>query len=135
MMAFGAVELLTNVHVALQVRWDPEGLVPGDAESATWDLDVDVVTADDEGFDFKGPAVHGKKGDRFLYLTWGDVSDTNPFKMFRRAKLMLNRVDTDLVAEATSGQRALVGSISLTDEHGCPRCVRVDPPHLTWAVR
>ena len=43
--------------------------------------------------DFKGPAVHGERGDRFLYLTWGDVDDYAHFRRFRRAKLMLNRID------------------------------------------
>jgi hypothetical protein len=81
-----------NVHVAVQVRRDPEGLVAGDAPSAEWR--VDITVADDKGaLDFKGPAVHGKKGERFLYLTWGDVDAAGAFHMFRRAKLMLNRVD------------------------------------------
>ena len=62
-----------NVHIALQVPRIPEGLTPGDAPSAAWDLDVALVVTDDGALDFHGPAVHGKRGERFLYLTWGDV--------------------------------------------------------------
>ena len=64
-----------NVHVGLQERREPVGLVPGDAPSAKWALDVAVVgPAGDR--DFRGPAVQGKRGERFVYLTWGDVAAT-----------------------------------------------------------
>ncbi len=80
-----------RIGVALQVRTDPVGVVPGDAALARWDTEVNVV-----GGDFRGPAVHGRRGDRFVYLTWGDLADDG-FAMFRRAKLMLSRVDPALV--------------------------------------
>lgn len=122
-----------NVHVAVQERAEPVGLVPGDATDATWPVEVRVVTADDGSLDFRGPAVHGRRSDRFLYLTWGDVADDGTFTMFRRAKLMLDRVDPALVEAAENGGR-LVASIGLTDGCGGPRCARLDPPALEWAV-
>jgi hypothetical protein len=124
---------LHDVHVALQVRSVPEGLVPGDAESATWRLDVRVTAADD-GFDFAGPAVHGRRGERFLYLTWGDVGPDGTFSMFRRAKLMLGRVEPELIRRALADGLPLRASVGLTDGYGGPRCARVDPPHLAWSV-
>src|SRR5215207_71491 len=74
-----------NVHVGLQVGSDPSGLVSGSAAGATWSTDVRVVDVD-QGHDFRGKAVHGKRAERFLYLTWGEV-DGEHFTMFRRAKL------------------------------------------------
>ena len=127
-------QLLENVHVAVQERKDPVGLVAGDARSAKWIVDVGVVTGDDGARDFRGPAVHGKRGERFLYLTWGDVGSDESFAMFRRAKLMLGRVDPDLVARAERSGRTLVATIDLTDDRGGPRCARVDAPALTWAL-
>ncbi|MFI5046764.1 MAG: DUF5990 family protein [Acidimicrobiia bacterium] len=124
---------LDDVHVGVQVRREPEGLVRGDAAAARWELDVGVVTGTDGTLDFRGPAVQGKRGDRFLYLTWGNVHDGN-FAMFRRAKLMLNRVDPELVTAAEREQRRLVGAIRLTDARGGPRCARVDPPDLKWTL-
>jgi Family of unknown function (DUF5990) len=124
---------LEDVHVGVQVRQEPHDLVAGDASRARWELDVSVVTGPDGSLDFKGPAVHGKRGDRFLYLTWGNV-DNGHFEMFRRAKLMLNRIDTELVSAAERQQRPLVGAVRLTDAHGGPRCARVDPPDLQWTV-
>jgi uncharacterized protein DUF5990 len=86
------------------------------------------------GFDFRGPAVHGRRGDRVLDLTWGNVDDDGGFHMFRRAKLMLDRIDPKLVAIAERETLPLIGTIRLTDRRGGPRCARVDPPDLTWAI-
>ena len=83
---------------------------PATCWSAKWDVDVQVVTGDDGALDFKGPAVHGKRGERFLYLTWGDVGPDESFAMFRRAKLMLNHVDADLVSRAERLGRAVVAN-------------------------
>ena len=102
--------------------------------SARWELDVRVVTGSDASVDFKGRAVHGKRGDRFLYLTWGNVDDDECFQMFRRAKLMLNRIDRELVNSAEQLQRPLVGVVRLRDANGAPRCARVDPPDLEWKL-
>jgi Family of unknown function (DUF5990) len=123
---------LHNVHVAVQIGKEPVGLVRGDAASARWDVDVRTVAGDDGGVDLRGPAVHGKKGDRFLYLTWGDVGDHGSFAMFRRAKLMVNDIAPELLADAARTDGVLVASLPLTDEHGCPRCARVKPPLISW---
>jgi hypothetical protein len=124
--------IFDGVHVGVQVGSKPFDLVSGDATSARWQLDVDVVRGRDGELDFRGPAVHGKRRDRFLYLTWGRVHD-GMFDMFRRAKLMLQAVDPLLVESAADG-RSLVGRVRLTDDRGGPRCARVDGPDLVWRV-
>ena len=126
-------ESLEHVHVGTQVGKEPTDLVRADADSAEWTVEVRVVTTDDGAVDFRGPAVHGKRGERFLYLTWGDLPPGGEFAMFRRAKLVLDRIDADLIRRAeASGE--LVADVVLTDQHGCPTCARVDPPMLTWSV-
>lgn len=105
-----------NVHVGIQVGREPEGLVPADAAGAEWVVEVRTVDGD-----FRGPAVQGRKGERFVYLTWGTVSG-DAFTMFRRAKLMLADLPAD-VGEVTV-------EVDLTDEHGMPRCARLRPPAL-----
>ena len=123
---------LENVHVGVQLRRDPAQLVRADATEARWELDVDVV--DKDGLlDFRGPAVQGKRGERFIYLTWGNVDATNGFEMFRRAKLMLDRIDPELMESAARDGR-LAATVDLTDDRGGPRCARVDPPALEWSV-
>ena len=110
-----------DVHVALQVRDVAEGLVPGDSASARWETDVQVVDGPD-GRDFRGPAVHGRRGERFVYLAWGSARDGS-FAMFRRAKLML--------ADAPAAEH-VTAAVDLTDEWGMPRCARLKAPALQW---
>jgi hypothetical protein len=57
------------------------------------------------------------------------------FARFRRAKLMLADVDAGLLAATARSDGALVASISLTDELGCPQCARVRPPAISWRAR
>ena len=122
-----------NVHVGVQVRRDPSELIPGDAEHASWLVDVDVVERDGS-LDFKGPAVQGKVGERFVYLTWGNVGDDGSFTMFRRAKLMLGHIEPTLVTSADEPGHRLIATVDLTDECGGPRCARLRPPALALTV-
>jgi hypothetical protein len=114
-----------NVHVGLQVGRDPDGLVPGDSETATWRTEIAIVDRDGVR-DFRGRAVQGKRGERFVYLTWGEVEGSR-FTMFRRAKLML-----DEIPAIGTNPGVVIASVGLTDEHGGPRCGRLRPPALTW---
>jgi hypothetical protein len=123
-----------DVHVGVQERALAIGLVAGDAASARWDLDVRVVAGVEGGLDFRGPAVHGRRGERFVYLTWGSVGADGAFTMFRRAKLLLDRIDAALVAAAEQDGRPLVADVDLTDSCGGPRCARLDPPALALSL-
>jgi hypothetical protein len=91
-------------------------LVPADAPAAQWVIDIAAQRGD-----FRGPAVHGRKGERFLYLTWGTLCGTS-FTMFRRAKLM--------AADLPSGSPQVTVDVELTDERGMPRCARLRPPAI-----
>ena len=126
-------EPLHDVHVGTQVGGEPTDLVRADAPAAEWTVEVRVVITDDGTLDFRGPAVHGKRGERVVYLTWGDLPPGGEFAMFRRAKLMLDRVDPALVRRAEEAGE-LVADVVLTDANGCPTCARVDPPMLTWST-
>ena len=89
-----------NIHVAVQRR-NPRtellGLTPGDASSVAWTLDCEVAPTAG-GFDIKGPYIHGRPHERFIYLSWGSVDAAGAFSMFRRAKLWLDAVDARTLA-------------------------------------
>jgi hypothetical protein len=120
----------SNIHVGVQRKNRPHELLdihPGDASSAEWTLDCSV-----DGTDVRGPHIQGRPGERFIYLSWGSVDNNGHFTMFRRAKLMLADVPTDVLdAAATSG--TLVGTLGLTDAKGHPLCARVKPPQIRWS--
>jgi len=117
-----------DVHVGLQVGRDPAGLVPADAPTARWEAEVRRVDGD-----FRGPVVQGRRGERFVYLTWGSRRPGGSFEMFRRAKLMLDRVDPAVLDEV-GDDGVLCAEVVLTDEKGGPRCARVDPPAIRWSA-
>ncbi len=123
---------MSNVHVGVQLRREPVDLARADGLEVRWDIDVDVVDHDG-GLDFRGPVVQGRRGDRFVYLTWGELHPGGGFEMFRRAKLMLNRIDPVLVRTALEAN-GLAARVDLTGSDGGPRCARVDPPAVDWSA-
>ena len=112
-----------DIHVGVQLRKEPIELVAADAPNARWEVDVEVVAQDGER-EFRGPAVQGRLGERFVYLTWGELRD-GTFSMFRRAKLMLDDVPDPSL-------RTVIARVDLSDERGMPRCARLRAPALEW---
>ncbi|MGC4954651.1 DUF5990 family protein [Actinomadura citrea] len=123
-----------NIHVGIQRRGHPDEemeLYPGDAATAAWTL---VATTDSGrmGIDIQGPQVQGAPGSRFIHLTWG-VVDGGAFTTFRRAKLMLDAVDSATLQAARRYGR-LVARLRLTDPHGRPLCSTIRPPLVDWSA-
>jgi hypothetical protein len=118
-----AGERYENVHVGVQRKQDPEHLVAGDESSPVWTFPIDVRPRVDGAPDFGGPYVHGRRGERFLYLTWGTV-DGEAFTMFRRAKLVFADCPSDVLEDAL-GQGGLHVRVRMKDGNGNPRCARV----------
>jgi len=116
-----------NVHVGIQVGKNPHDLVRADAKTSSWAVPIDVVTRGG-ALDFRGPAVQGRPGARFVYLTWGNIGDDGSFTMFRRAKLML--VDVEELVAAAGDEARVIARVDLTDDCGGPRCARLRSPAL-----
>lgn len=110
-----------DIHVAVQRKQEVVEQVRADAARASWTVEVTTKLDADGALDFGGPFVHGKRGERFLYLSWSAGTDA----MFRRAKIMLN--------EAPVGED-VTARIGLTDSSGMPLCARVKSPHITWSA-
>jgi hypothetical protein len=119
-----------NIHVGVQRKAEVVDLVAGDAGEAVWHFSVEVTP---DG-DFRGPFVQGRKGERFVYLSWGTVDAGGRFTMFRRAKLMLAAVDAATIESADAPGHVLVATLALTDGKGAPRCAAVRPPAISWTA-
>jgi hypothetical protein len=111
-----------NVHAGLQRGREVEAPSPGD-QSFLAEIDVAVRNGK-----FSGPYVHGRSGDRFLYLSWGEF-DGDEFKMFRRAKIRLEHLDP-----VELDGRTVEVAVSLRDGRGHPVCASVRPPQVTWTI-
>jgi Family of unknown function (DUF5990) len=81
-----------------------------------------------QGDRFGGPNVHGRGGERFLYLSWGEMTD-GTFTMFRRAELHLDSLDP-----ADCDGRTIEGRLTLSDKHGWPLCASVRRPRISWQI-
>lgn len=123
----------TNVHVGIQLGRDPDQVVPADTSPTCFTAEVTVVDRNGEP-DFRGPVVQGRPGERFVYLTWGDVADAASFTMFRRAKLMLDAINPDVIRAANGTGAVLEARLGLTDSCGMPVCAAVRPPRVTWTA-
>ncbi|WP_433538673.1 DUF5990 family protein [Micromonospora sp. CA-249363] len=123
---------LGSVYVGIQRKSEVVDRVRVDATSATWNVEVSSREVDGV-LDVGGPFVHGRPGARFLYLSWGALTDEG-FAMFRRAKLMFTDIPTTLLRAAHESGELLVGRLGLTDAAGGPVCARVHPPAVTWTV-
>jgi hypothetical protein len=123
-----------DVVVGVQVGKDVVDIVPATVSTVRWTVSVDVVPTAGGGLDVRGRAVHGRRGDRFLYLSWATRSATGGLTMFRRAKLMLDAVDQETLRAADRGG-SLLASLSLTAPDGGPRCAAVRPPDISWSAR
>jgi hypothetical protein len=121
-----------NIHAGMQRKSEVVELVAGDAPDARWSFELTTRTADDGSTDFGGPFVHGRRGDRFLYISWGDV-DGQEFTMFRRAKLHFADIDTKVLAAARR-HGALKCRVDMTDPKGNPRCAHVRAPDAVWTA-
>ncbi len=103
-------------------------------ETAEFRLDVGVVSMS-AGFDFKGPYVHGRKGDRFLYLSWGVAQAGEGFEMFARAKLKFEDLERKLLVDVlTLDEPLLTCTMQATNEKGHPASGTIRPPRITWSA-
>ena len=123
------------MHVGVQRRNRRDellGLVPGDAPSATWNMDCAAVPTA-TGVDLRGPYIQGPPRDRFIYLSCGTVDDAHRFTLCRRAKLWLDAIPPEVI-ERASRMGLLVGRLGLTDVKGNPLCAAVRPPMIEWSA-
>lgn len=117
-----------NVHVGVQRRRDVVDQAPADADRAHFDITLDVA-ADD----YRGPFAQGRRGQRFVYLSWGEVDDEGDFTMFRRAKLRLDVIPDDAAAALRAGH-TVEAALQLTGTDGGPLCAAIPPHLISWRV-
>jgi len=115
--------VLPGVTVGIQRGTDVLDQHPADGAEIRWVLEARL----DRG-ELRGAYVHGRPGARFLYLSWADGAGA----MFRRAKLMLDAIPADVLAEADRSH--LVGRFALSMPDGSPLCAAVRPPVINWST-
>jgi hypothetical protein len=121
-----------NVHVGVQHRRDVIDYVPGDTRRAVFEIPLEVILDPVIGIDFRGPLAHGPRGQRFIYLSWGEVTDRS-FAMFRRAKLKLSTLP-DHIAQALADGCTVQAEVDLTGPDGGPLCASIPATAIAWSI-
>ena len=123
------------LFVGIQHRQETTQIVPlASADEASFDFEFGLI-GEGDGLDVRGPFVHGRKGDRFLYLVWGHSTQDEPFVRHARSKLMFNDIPRELVLAAADGPTGvLVGTLQATNDRGAESSGTVRPPRISWAV-
>ena len=83
-----------NPHCMLALQKGTEAVqqTPADNPTAFFELEVEFVLDTVSGkIDYKGPYVHGKLRDRFVYFCWGFES-IHGWQTVRRAKFYLDSI-------------------------------------------
>lgn len=108
-------------------------VVSTQASGASFRLTVDAIEKP-AGWDFRGPYVYGKLGERFLYVCWGRqtvhgwMSENGG-----RTKLQLGFISQDQLDAALAG-RVLVADLTLSNDRGKPALATVRAPTLVWRL-
>jgi hypothetical protein len=124
----------SGIHLGVQRGTEVVGKVPGDLGEAVFDLELEVEADGEAAVDFKGPYVHGRRSERFLYLSWGEVDADGGFAMFRRLKLHLAPLVEEFGTQGVLAARRFQAYLELTDTKGRPVAASVRPPWVLWRL-
>ena len=97
-----------------------------------WRTEITAKTAADGSIDFVGSAVHGKRGERFFYLSWSGVRNGHR-EMFRRIKIHLREVTAADLGQVAKTGGTLVARVNAVAKDGGPACASV-PILGGWSV-
>ena len=123
---------LAGLHIGVQRGTEILELTAAEAESVSFDIRVEPIVEGGVLVDFRGPYVQGKRGARFVYLTWVDVADDGTQTRYGRAKVGLEELPDD-VAAALIADAPVAVEMGLTDPRGRPRCASIKPAELRWS--
>jgi hypothetical protein len=125
----------SGIHIGVVQRGgEVVKVVPGDMGEAIFDLEVEVEVDEAGAPDVKGVFVHGRRAERFLYLTWGEVDAEGAFAAFRRLRLHLSPLAEELQKKGLRAERRAEAFLELTDTKGRPIAASVRPPWVYWRV-
>lgn len=114
-----------DIFVGIQRGKENEQLTSGTANEAIFEFEMTPKAE----LDATGPYVHGRKSERFIYLSW--VAGPKR-EMFRRAKIFLSSIPLPVWTEADREGSVLEGRLGLTDSRGGPLCARVPTGAIRW---
>lgn len=122
-------------HSALRLGIQKEQMVMEDVSTevseVTFSASVSVVEVGANTYDFRGDFVFGKRGERFLYLCWGERNG-NEWTLQGRTKLSLMSLSASRIQTALRSNLPIEVTLSLTNKKGTPLFATVPPENQYW---
>ena len=114
----------TDIRADLQTKDGHKAGSSAGKNSVKWTTEIIAKNGADGSLDFAGPAVHGKRGERFFYLGWsGDKNGRR--EMFRRIKIHLRDVTPAQLARVVATGGVLLARVRAVAKDGGPACASV----------
>lgn len=113
-----------DIRVALQTKDGHVAGTPAGPAALAWTTEVAVKAGPDGAPDFAGPAVHGKRGERFFYLS-GSSERYGHREMFRRIKVHLRDVTSAQIGRVATTDGVLEARVHVVAKDGGPACASV----------
>ena len=130
---FEGFEARRNILVTLQTKDGFALPTPAGKDALSWTTEITVKTDAAGQPDFAGPAVHGKRGERFFYLRWsGERAGMR--EMLRRIKVHLRDVTAAQVARAQKSSGTLMARVHAVSKDGGPACASVPLVGGGWSI-
>jgi len=123
-----------HVQVELQTKAGFEAGTPAGKDALAWTTEITVKSGPDGAPDFAGPAVHGKRGERFFYLSWSS-GRVGQCERFRRMKVHLRDLTAAQVAKAVKTDGTLVARVHAVAKDGGPACASVSLLDSGWKLK
>lgn len=122
----------TDIQATLQTKDSHEAGSPDGRNVVKWTTEITAKTVANGSIDFAGTAVHGKRGERFFYLSWSGVRNGHR-EMFRRIKIHLRDVTAAELTRVAKTGGSLVARVHAVAKDGGPACASV-PILGGWSV-
>lgn len=124
-----------SLLLGIQCRKEVEQVVAAGAGRASFTFDLQLFVEGD-AIDLRGPFVHGRKGDRFLYLCWGRPGPAEPFVQHARAKLKFEDLPPGVLDQLLADDGLeLVATVEATNPKGAEASGTLRPPAVTWELQ
>lgn len=113
-----------HIRVELQTKDGHEAGLAAGKDALVWTTAITMKPGLDGAPDFDGPAVHGKRGERFFYLSWSSER-AGQCERFRRLKIHLRDLKAAQIAKAAKTNGTLVARVHAVAKDGGPACASV----------
>lgn len=122
-----------DIQVELPTRDGPVPGTPRESSTLAWTTEILLKPLPDGSVDFAGPAVEGKRGERFFYLNWSSRT-IHGRERFRRTKIQLRELTAEQLKRLQTKGGTITARISALARDGGPACATVPLLGGSWQV-